>query len=415
MILLAHPTGNQNVRQTASALVEAGILFEFWTCVNWRENGLFDRLCAVAPGFRNQLRRRSFPPEVTPFIRTHGFREWGRQIAGVLDWHVLVRDGRSLFNIDAVYRSLDHQVARRLNASRAIKAIYGYDGGALESFRAAKKRGLVCIYEHPIVHWRLAQELQREEAELKPEWAPTLGALRDSEEKLACKDEELALADVVITPSRFAKESLVHAATLTAPVEVISYGTIPSSRMISRPAAKGKLRVLFVGGLTQAKGLGYLLDAAELVRKEVELTLVGHRVSPEMPRPATLERYRWIASLSHPDLLEEMARHDVLVLPSLNEGFGLVLSEAMAQGLTVIATPNTAGPDLFTDGVEGFLVPIRSSEAIAKKLLLLHDDRDCLAAMQKAAWRRAMTNSWENYRQRLIAVAREVVATSPDT
>jgi glycosyltransferase involved in cell wall biosynthesis len=394
-------------------LAEAGMLCEFWTCVNWRRDGLLDRLCALAPGFRNQLRRRSFPPEVAPFIHTYGFREWGRQIAGFLKWQALIRDDRDVFNIDAVYLSLDRRVARRLDSGLTTKAVYGFDGGALETFRVAKKRGILCLYEHPIVYWRVSQQLQREEAELRPEWASTLGALRDSEEKLARKDEELALADVVITPSRFSKESLARATSLTAPVEIIPYGTNLPQTIVSRPQKAGKLRILFVGALTQAKGLGYLLDAAELMRERIELTLIGHRVSTEMPRQAMLEGYHWIPSLSHPDLLQEMARHDVLVLPSLNEGFGLVLAEAMAQRLTVIATPHTAGPDLFTDGVEGFLVPIRSAEAIAEKLLLLDGERDRLAAMQEAARRRAMSNSWENYRQRLIALAQEVVARSP--
>lgn len=413
MICLAHPTANQNVRQAAVALAEAGMLCEFWTCVNWRRDGLLDRLCALAPGFRNQLRRRSFPPEVAPFIHTYGFREWGRQIAGFLKWQALIRDDRDVFNIDAVYLSLDRRVARRLDSGLTTKAVYGFDGGALETFRVAKKRGILCLYEHPIVYWRVSQQLQREEAELRPEWASTLGALRDSEEKLARKDEELALADVVITPSRFSKESLARATSLTAPVEIIPYGTDLLQTIVSRPQKAGKLRILFVGALTQAKGLGYLLDAAELMRERIELTLIGHRVSAEMPRQAMLEGYHWIPSLSHPDLLQEMARHDVLVLPSLNEGFGLVLAEAMAQRLTVIATPHTAGPDLFTDGVEGFLVPIRSAEAIAEKLLLLDGERDRLAVMQEAARRRAMSNSWENYRQRLIALAQEVVARSP--
>jgi len=168
-----------------------------------------------------------------------------------------------------------------------------------------------------------------------------------------------------------------------------------------------------VGALTQAKGLGYLLDAAELLGERIELTLIGNRVSAEIPRQAILERHHWIPSFSHPDLLQEMTRHDVLVLPSLNEGFGLVLAEAMAQGLVVIATPHTAGPELFHDGVEGFLVPIRSTEAIAEKLMCMDGDRDRLAAMKEAAQRRAMTNSWENYRQRLVALAREVIAKGP--
>ena len=108
-----------------------------------------------------------------------------------------------------------------------------------------------------------------------------------------------------------------------------------------------------------------------------------------------------------------MTKHDVLVLPSLNEGFGLVLAEAMAQGLTVIATSHTAGPDLFTDGIEGFLVPIRSAEALVEKLFCLDRERDRLQSMQEAAYQRAMSNSWKNYRQRLTELAREVVARSP--
>jgi glycosyltransferase involved in cell wall biosynthesis len=122
-----------------------------------------------------------------------------------------------------------------------------------------------------------------------------------------------------------------------------------------------------------------------------------------------LDKYRWISSLPHEELLQEMSTHDVLVLPSLHEGFGLVLTEAMGQGLVVITTPQTAGPDLITDAVEGFLVPIRSSAAIAEKLALLLRDRDQLRSMQGAAWRKASVFTWESYRLRLAQLAREVV------
>ena len=106
-----------------------------------------------------------------------------------------------------------------------------------------------------------------------------------------------------------------------------------------------------------------------------------------------------------------MARHDVLVLPSLHEGFGLVITEAMAQGLVVITTPNTAGPDLITDGADGFLVPIRSAVAIEEKLVLLRHDHDRLCSMQAAAREKARAYTWENYRERVLALAREVMDT----
>ena len=53
MILLSHPTANQNVRQTALALAEAGLLGDFWTCINWRQGGVLDRALSFLPRVRN--------------------------------------------------------------------------------------------------------------------------------------------------------------------------------------------------------------------------------------------------------------------------------------------------------------------------------------------------------------------------
>ncbi|MEO7166286.1 MAG: glycosyltransferase family 4 protein [Spartobacteria bacterium] len=415
MILLSHPTANQNVRQTALAFAEAGLLAEFWTCVNWRQGGFLDRLSSFAPRLQSELRRRSFPPQLAPFIRTQPGREWGRQIAGQLGWAQLTEEEQGPFSVDAVYLSIDRRVARRVASGLTIKAVYGYDAGALDTFRAAKKRGLLCIYEHPIVHWRMVRRYQREEAELHPEWAATLGALTDSEEKLARKEEELALADLVITPSTFAKESLAQAAKQTMRIEVVPYGTQASAASPARAREGGKLRVLFVGALSQAKGLGYLLEAVARFGSEIEFTLVGRRISPTIPAPDLLAKYRWIPSLPHDELLLEMARHDVLVLPSLHEGFGLVMAEAMGQGLVVLTTPHTGGPDLITDGVDGFIIPIRSADAIEEKLALLVRERDRLRSMQEAARGKARAWSWENYRQRLAQLARDVVGREVDS
>ena len=408
MILLSHPTANQNVRQTALALAEAELLAEFWTCVNWKEDGLLDKALAFSGRVRRELRRRSFPTELAPFIKTVPWRELGRQAASQLGWQRVTKHENGLFSVDAVYLSLDRRVAKGLSKASEVKAVYGYDGGALESFRAAKRQGIKCIYEHPIVYWRKVRQYQEEEAELHPEWAPTLGALVDSDEKLARKDEELALADLVITPSTFAKESLSQAPGLKAAVQVVPYGATPVGDY-ARPSTPGKLRVLFVGALSQAKGLGYLLEAVARLGREIEFSLIGRRLSLLIPAPALLDKYRWIPSLPHEELLQEMSRHDVLVLPSLHEGFGMVMTEAMSQGLVVIATRNTGAPDVIVDGVEGFLVPVRSVAAIEEKLALLARDRSRLAAMQEAARAKAAACRWENYRRRIAQVAREVM------
>jgi starch synthase len=407
VILLSHPTANQNVRQAALAFAEANLLAEFWTCLNWKEGGFFER--HLPARLRNELRRRSFSDRVKPFTKAFPWREAGRLLSQQLGLQFLTRSETGVFSVDAVYLSLDRRVAQRLRDSSQLKAVYAYDHGALESFRAAKRRGLKCIYEHPIVYWRESRRYQQEEAQLNPEWKSTLGAIQDSEEKLARKDAELALADIVIVPSTFSKNSLKQAPGLKASVQVVPYG-VPSVSHAPSESRTGKLAVLFVGALSQAKGLKYLLEAAAKLERQIDLTLIGKRVSPLIPTPAVLDKYRWIPSLAYDDLLGEMTRHDVLVLPSLHEGFGLVIGEAMAQGLVVIATPHSAAPDLIDDGVDGFIIPIRSAEAIVEKLELLLHEPARLREMKQAARRKAQTHTWEAYRGTLVRLAREVVS-----
>jgi starch synthase len=408
VILLSHPFGNQNVRHAATALARAGLLSEFWTCIRWKEGGVLDRCLPV--GIRRELRRRTFPAELDAFIRTSPWREWGRQIAGRCGFRSLVSGENRVFSVDTIFRALDRRVAGRIASCPEVTAVYGYDDGALEAFRAAKAAGLARIYEHPITHWRKVRRLQEEEAELHPEWRPTLGALRDSAEKFARKDEEIALADAILVPSSFSKDSLGLAPGLTAAIHVIPYGAPSvSGGPRARPAGE-KLRVLFVGGMGQAKGLGYLLEAADRVAPHIELTLVGQRLDPSIPDPAVLQRWQWFPSLPHAGVLEQMAKSDVLVLPSLHEGFALVLLEAMSQGLPVIASHNTGIGDLITDGREGFLIPVRSSDAIVEKLELLIRNRELLAEMGMAAQCVAAQCSWEGYERRLVEVLAPLVS-----
>jgi alpha-maltose-1-phosphate synthase len=160
--------------------------------------------------------------------------------------------------------------------------------------------------------------------------------------------------------------------------------------------------VLYVGSLGQRKGLSYALDAVDSLGSQVSLTLIGKVTAPQCrPLMAALRRHHWIETLPHPQILEQMRQHDVLLFPTLFDGFGLVITEALSQGLPVITTINSGAPECIRDGVEGFLVPIRNSQAIAERLQQLADDRDQLAAMRQACLRRAAELSWAGYEQGL--------------
>jgi alpha-maltose-1-phosphate synthase len=230
---------------------------------------------------------------------------------------------------------------------------------------------------------------------------------------LSRKDEELALAHHILVPSEFVRKTLSAAASISAPISVVPYGApaiLPRREPRSTPA--GKLKVIFVGALTQRKGLSYLLKAVERCQRSVTLTLIGRKVGESRALNQALRLHRWIPSLPHAEVLEEIRRHDVMVFPSLFEGFGLVLLEAMSQGVPVIATTHSAAPDFLSDGDNGFLVPIRNAEAIGEKLELLLSDRSQLAAISEAALRTAGLHSWRRYREELVAAVRPIIGKS---
>jgi len=91
------------------------------------------------------------------------------------------------------------------------------------------------------------------------------------------------------------------------------------------------------------------------------------------------------------------------VLPSIQDGFGLVQAQAMACGLPVVATTHTGAEDLFTNGVEGFIVPIRCSEAIREKILYLYNNNELREEIARAALRRVQSlGGWDSYGQVMI-------------
>ena len=116
------------------------------------------------------------------------------------------------------------------------------------------------------------------------------------------------------------------------------------------------------------------------------------------------------------ELYRYYSQGSIFVIASIEEGLALVQAQAMACGLPVIATTNTGAEDLFSDGVEGFVVPIRDADAIAERiarLLSRPDDREMMA--QAALKRVAAIGGWDAYGQRaLSAYASGLTSRAPN-
>jgi len=202
----------------------------------------------------------------------------------------------------------------------------------------------------------------------------------------------------VLTLSSFETRTFVEAGVDPEKIVQIPPGV---DVQLFRPAPRaedGVYRILFVGQLTQRKGLSYLFDGFERAGlPQAEILLVGQRLGPLPPR----ERVRVTRAVAQSRLPPIYATADVFVMPSIVEGSCLTALEAMACGLPVIVSEHTGTNDLIKDGREGFVVPIRDPDAIAERLRVLHADPDRRRDMGRAARARAEQYTWRRYGDRV--------------
>ena len=230
MILLSHPTGNEFVRHLLHAFDRAGMLGEFWTTVSWNPNSLINR--ALPTRLREILQRRSFPESISSRTHVVPFREMVRLFGGAIG--ATSKHETGWFSADAILRDLDRKVADRLRKIDHCDAVYAYEDAAFESFETARDRGFKRIYDLPIAYWETSQRLLGEEAERYPDWEPTLGGTRDSDEKLSRKTQELDLAQLVVCPSGFVLESLPAAVRTQKQCIIAPFGS-PLVDLSSKP------------------------------------------------------------------------------------------------------------------------------------------------------------------------------------
>ena len=409
-LLLSHPAGNQNVRAMLDALQTAGMLGRFATTVAADETSPLLKL--MPAGARREWLRRRFDVPRDKVLQ-HPWRELARVACSAVGWRSALRHEQGFASTDAIIRDFDRFVAHALprRVSRdGLSAVYAYEDGALDTFRAARTLGLKRVYDLPIAYWELGRRLQQEEAERLPTWAPTLGGgLLDSPAKLERKTQELDLADLVVVASHFVRDSLPASAAQKA-VVMSPFGSPPvwTGGWSDAALDPGRpMRVLFAGSMGQRKGLGDLLQAMRLLGGEnIELVVMGSPMAELDFYRGEYAGFTHEKGRPHAEVLALMRSCDVFCLPSIVEGRALVMQEAMSQGLPVVITPNTGGADLVVEGETGFLVPIRSPEQIAAKLAWLNQHRPELVAMKDKAAQHAAGYSWKRYGEVVVDAIR---------
>jgi len=154
----------------------------------------------------------------------------------------------------------------------------------------------------------------------------------------------------------------------------VIYNGVDEGRFTPAPSSSSfqkEIRVFFSGNLTRRKGAHWLPDIARRLKKNVRIFytqgLQSRSILPPDPR---LQPIGPVPFEEMPALYQQM---DILLMPTVREGFGLAVAEAMACGLPVAASDCSSIPELVDDGKGGFLCPVGDVEAFAEKINLLAD------------------------------------------
>jgi len=338
--------------------------------------------------------------DLWPFAKTHPIYRIPFAIGNRLGL------GAHLYWLDeALLKDLGAWLSRSLDPAWT-DIFHGLDGVGPEAGGRIKSAGKLWICDRGSTHIVAQKQLLDDEYALWNLSPPEFSA--DRLERCVAEYEQ---AHAVTVPSQFARRSFLEQGIPAERIFVCPYGVNLSE---FRPGLKRDqvFRVLHVGQISVRKGIGHLLRAVEpLARKgRVELWLVGE---PDFSVQRLLQQYAGVFHLKgvipRKDLWQCYSQASVLVLASIEEGLALVQAQAMACGLPIIATTNTGAEDLFTDGVEGFIVPIRSPEAIREKIEWMIDNPAHRDQMAAAALERVKSlGGWDRYGERVESVYQQL-------
>jgi glycosyltransferase involved in cell wall biosynthesis len=167
---------------------------------------------------------------------------------------------------------------------------------------------------------------------------------------------------------------------------------------------RSKLKLLFVGSMTQRKGLADLFSAMKLLnRSDVELIVLGTPLLPLAFYQRDYPGFVYEPVRPQSAVRQLMLGCDVLVLPSIVEGRAMVQMEALSCGLPIIVTPNAGAEDLIDQQRTGFLLPIRAPEKLAEIIGWIADHKEWIDDVRPAVLEKARQSGWDRYRRKILA------------
>jgi len=277
--------------------------------------------------------------------------------------------------------------------------IVGWAGFSLKSFKKCENYKLIKILERGSSHIQYQSNILLEEYKkfnLKY-WI---------DQKLVKRElEEYDIADYISVPSKFAENSFIKEGFKKEKIITIPYG-VNLKHFFPKKKTENIFRFIYVGSISIRKGVIYTLKAfEELNLREAELILVGqidYEISNIIQKYKKNKNIKFIGLVNENNLVEFYNKCDVFVISSIEDGFAMVILQALACGLPVICTVNSGGSELIIDGKNGYIVPIRDVEKLKFRMLNLYSNKKKLIKMKEILLFNRSKYSWDYYGDKIV-------------
>jgi starch synthase len=418
-VLVACPDARSPAYQAVVGLARAGCLRRFVTAFYYHGDGLVPglvrRLAPIPFAPCERLLRRRHEPEI-PAQRVRS--DWGFDLALTAEHRLATNHPEVRLRL-ARWRTrrFDRIVERTLIRDRPDAALFFSDVASEFALPACRRLGIRSVLS--MVHGDVREERQvmEVEAESAPDFFPIyLGNGEVNSDEMAWLHErrlnDIELADRILVPSEHIAGELARHGTPRDRIAVVPYAA-DTHRFLPDPQKRhGKnCTFLFAGGITQRKGIKYLLEAWRLIRRPGwRLQLLGALPADTGPLRPFRDEVEWLGRFPHAEVPARMASADVFVFPSLFEGSAVVTYEAMACGLPCIVTAEAGS--VARHGRDGLIVPARDVESLAAAMERLGTDIALREACAASARAQAEAHDWDRYHNAVI-VAVQFVTDRP--
>jgi len=308
----------------------------------------------------------------------------------------------------------DRIVARRIQKlAGQIDIIHTWPLGALETLKTARRLGIPTVLERCNAHTGFAMEVVQKECDrlgivLPPDHEHAYNA-----EKLRKEEEEYRLATRLLCPSEFVVKTFLDKGYAQEQLVRHIYGYdekvyFPSDE--PRDPKRG-LTMISVGVCAVRKGLHYALEAwlRSPASKEGTFLIAGEFLPAYKEKLASMLAHPSVKVLGHRNDVPELLRNsDVLVLPSIEEGFGLVITEAMGSGCVPLASD--ACTEICSHMKTGLMHHVGDVEALTQHITMLHGERGLLERLRATGLEAATRVTWTAAGLVLLEAYRETIA-----